>query len=61
MIRQIQGLALILFGILLLLVSEADLWFPILDDLLSDLGPLCGTAAGVIGLIWVFLPSGKPE
>ena len=52
--RQIKGLAFILFGILLLLFGKIDPWLPIIGDLLSELSPLAGMAAGVAGLTLVF-------
>lgn len=53
--RQLKGLALILFGILLLLAHAA------LNELLWNLGigltipfSLCGVFCGIAGLIFVF-------
>ncbi len=54
--RPLQGVALILFGILLVLLDVAGgLWIPHLDTL--DIGwGLLGLILGIAGVIVVFLP-----
>lgn len=52
--KQLQGIALILFGILLMLVALIDPWIPIIDDLGSDIVLWLGVAAGIAGLVFTF-------
>lgn len=52
--KQLQGIALILFGILLVLVALIDPWIPIIDDIGSDIVLWLGVASGVAGLVFTF-------
>ena len=52
--RQLQGIALILFGIILILIAICDPWIPIIEDIGSDIILLLGLALGVVGLIFNF-------
>lgn len=52
--KQLQGIALILFGILLMLVAFIDPWIPIIDDLGSDIVLWLGVASGIAGLVFTF-------
>ena len=53
--KQIQGLALILFGILLVLIAMVDPWIPIIEGVAQTLLLLIGFLSGVAGLILSFL------
>ena len=52
--KQLQGIALILFGILLMLVALIDPWIPIIDDIGSDIVLWLGVASGIAGLVFTF-------
>ena len=52
--KQLQGIALILFGILLLMVALIDPWIPIIDDIGSDIVLWLGVASGIVGLVFTF-------
>lgn len=54
--KQMQGIALILFGILLMLAAGTHLWIPIIDDI-SYPAFVLGLAAGIVGLIFCFQKS----
>lgn len=51
--KQLQGIALILFGILLMLAAVVSPWIPIIDDITYPAFFL-GLAAGIAGLIFCF-------
>ncbi|MGI5963031.1 MAG: hypothetical protein ACOX7N_04845 [Lawsonibacter sp.] len=50
MTKQLQGIAFILFGCLLLLFGIADPWFPILNHDMDEICPLLGLVFGIVGL-----------
>lgn len=50
--KQIQGLALILFGILLVLIAMVDPWIPIIEGVAQTLLLLIGILSGITGLIF---------
>ncbi len=51
--RQLKGIALILFGILLLIFSIIDPWIPIINsDFLDDIELWTGFILGIVGLIF---------
>ena len=52
--KQLQGIALILFGILLMLVALIDPWIPVIEDIGSNIILLIGLASGIVGLIFTF-------
>ena len=52
--KQLQGIALILFGILLMLVALIDPWIPFIDDIGSDIVLWLGVASGIAGLVFTF-------
>lgn len=52
--KQLQGIALILFGILLMLVALIDPWIPIIDDIGSDIVLWLGITSGIVGLVFTF-------
>lgn len=53
--KQLQGISLILFGILLMLFCVLDPWIPIVDDILNNTLFLWGgLVSGIIGLFFVF-------
>ncbi len=51
--RQLQGIALILFGILLLFLAYLNPWVPIVEDVRVIL-LLLAFVSGVAGVIWSF-------
>jgi len=50
--KQLQGIALVLFGLLLVMIAVIDPWIPIIEDI-SFLWVL-GLASGIVGLIFCF-------
>jgi len=53
--KQSQGIALILFGILLVLFGVTnDTWIPIIDGLFYPALPWLGLIIGIIGLVFSF-------
>lgn len=52
--KQLQGISLILFGIMLMLFSMFDPWMPIFDDGLTKPAFWLGFVFGVIGLVYSF-------
>lgn len=52
--QKLQGIALILFGIMLLIASNLSPWIPIIGTADSDFGVLIGFIFGVVGLVFVF-------
>lgn len=50
--KQIQGLALILFGILLVLIAMVDPWIPIIEAVAQTLLLLVGFVSGIVGLVF---------
>ena len=53
--KQLQGIALILFGILLVLFGVTnDTWIPIIDGLFYSALPWLGLIIGIIGLVFSF-------
>lgn len=52
--KQLQGISLILFGIILMIFSLIDPWVPIIDDLLTPIALWGGVVSGVVGLIFSF-------
>ena len=51
--RQLQGISLILFGILLALFAQVNPWIPIIDDLLGTVSGYASIICGIIGVILV--------
>lgn len=49
--RQLQGISLILFGILLALFALVNPWIPIIDDLLGTVSGYASIICGIIGVI----------
>ena len=49
--RQLQGISLILFGILLALFALVNPWIPIIDDLLGTISGYASIICGIIGVI----------
>ena len=49
--KQLQGLSLILFGILLALFALVNPWIPIIDDLLGTVSGYASIICGIIGII----------
>lgn len=49
--RQLQGISLILFGILLALFAQVNPWIPIIDDLLGTVSGYASIICGIIGVI----------
>ncbi len=52
--KQIQGIALILFGILLMLLAMIDPWIPIIEDIGNYIILLIGLISGITGLVLNF-------
>lgn len=52
--QKLQGIALILFGILLLIISNLSPWVPFIGTSYSDVGVWAGLILGVVGLVFVF-------
>lgn len=52
--KQLQGIALILFGILLAVFALFDPWLPIIDSSIADFANYASVVMGIIGLILVF-------
>ncbi len=53
--RQLKGIALILFGILLMIVAVIDPWIPVIGDVGRALLPVLAFAAGIAGLALCFV------
>ena len=49
--RQLQGISLLLFGILLALFALVNPWIPIIDDLLGTFSGYASIICGIIGVI----------
>lgn len=49
--KQLQGISLILFGILLALFALVNPWIPIIDDLLGTVSGYTSIICGIIGVI----------
>ena len=52
--RQLQGIALILIGILFTLVCLIDPWRPVIGDVGRVMYPVITAAASIAGLVLVF-------
>ena len=52
--RQLQGIALILFGVLLAVFALFNPWLPIVDSYIADFANYASFIVGVIGLFFVF-------
>lgn len=52
--KTLQGIACILFGILLVLVRIVDPWIPIVGDFGLNIIFICGIISGVAGLLLSF-------
>ncbi len=52
--RQLQGIALILIGILFTLVCMIDPWLPVIGDVGRVMYPILAAAASITGLVLVF-------
>ena len=53
--RQLQGIALILIGILFTLVCMIDPWIPFIGDVGRVIYPVIAAAASIAGLVLVFM------
>ena len=49
--KQLQGISLLLFGILLALFALVNPWIPIIDDLLGTFSGYASIICGIIGVI----------
>jgi len=52
--KQLQGISLILFGILLILVAMVDPWIPIVDGVSSPIFLIAGIVLGIVGVFLSF-------
>ncbi|MCI8915528.1 MAG: hypothetical protein HFF26_02510 [Oscillospiraceae bacterium] len=52
--QQLQGIALILIGILFTLVCMIDPWIPMIGDVGRAMYPVIAAAASIAGLVLVF-------
>lgn len=52
--RQLQGIALILFGILLAVFALFNPWLPIVGSYIADFANYASVIVGVLGLFFVF-------
>ena len=52
--KKLQGIALILFGIMLLLISTLAPWIRVIGLNYSDVGPWISIILGVTSLVFVF-------
>lgn len=52
--KQLQGIALILFGILLAVFALFDPWIPIIGSYIADFANYASLAVGIIGLVLMF-------
>ncbi len=52
--QQLQGIALILIGILFTLVCMIDPWIPMIGDVGRVMYPVIAAAASIAGLVLVF-------
>lgn len=50
--KPLQGIAFILFGMLLVLIAVFDPWIPILDGAVQPILLLLGLAMGIAGLVF---------
>ena len=59
--RPLQGIACILFGILLILVRMIDPWIPIVEDAGVTIIFICGIIFGIIGVVLSFKKDEKEK
>lgn len=52
--RQLQGIAMILFGMSCLLWGLYDPWLPLMGDILTESAPWLGLFFAVAGVVTVF-------
>ena len=52
--KKLQGIALILFGILLVLAAMLGSWIPVIGVNHTDVGVWVGVSCGIAGLVFVF-------
>ena len=52
--KKLQGIALILFGIMLLLISMHSPWIPIIGTDHTNLSLWIGIILGIVGFVFVF-------
>lgn len=52
--KKLQGITLILFGIMLLFISMHSPWIPIIGTDHTDLALWIGIILGIVGLVFVF-------
>ena len=52
--RQLQGIALILFGVLLAVFALFNPWLPIVGSYIADFANYASVIVGVLGLFFVF-------
>ena len=52
--KQLQGISLIFFAVVLMLYAMIDPWIPIISELPSDLVAVCALVVGIVGLVWSF-------
>ena len=51
--KQMQGIGLMLFGIIMMLFPMINPWIPIFDDL-SSFALWIGVLCGIVGLVFIF-------
>ena len=52
--KQLQGISLILFGIILEIYAMIDPWVPIFEGVLTVVSLYGGVVSGIVGLIFSF-------
>jgi len=52
--KQLQGISLILFGIILEMFAMIDPWVPIFDSALTVVAIWAGIICGIVGLVFSF-------
>lgn len=52
--KQLQGIALLLFGVLAMLIACIDPSLPVLESALTPIAFVIGLACGVTGLVFAF-------
>ena len=52
--KQLQGISLILFGLMLMMFLMIDPWLPIVDDGLTEVAFWVGLIFGIVGLVFSF-------
>ena len=52
--KQLQGISLILFGIILMLFAIIDPYVPALENIPTVIAPWIGLASGIVGIVFSF-------